>query len=114
MLDRELDDHTLLEEVKEFDRDDPNKLLACVKLKLSLTNFSLIGDILKAHLDWFAKLRFSSIDEEYELDNAEFAEFKVDKLRGVIKVTPCIILVDFSNESVVLLKVYLVVFNLRK
>jgi hypothetical protein len=41
----------LLEEVKELDKEDPSRVLAWVKLKLSLTSFSLIGDILKAHLD---------------------------------------------------------------
>ena len=44
---------------------EPNSCLAWVKLKLSFIIFSLIGDILRSHLVWFAKERFSDIALEY-------------------------------------------------
>jgi hypothetical protein len=63
------EDQILFEEDKELDKGEPSKFLAWVKLKLSLDSFSVMGEVLWYHLIWFAKDRFSEIEESYDLFN---------------------------------------------
>lgn len=42
------------------------------------------------------------------------AEFKVDKFKGVVKATFCIMVLDFSKDLEVILKVKLELSNLRR
>jgi hypothetical protein len=63
-----LEDQILSEEDEELAMDEPRSCLACVKLKLLLISFSLIGDIFSSHLVWLARFKFSLIALVYACD----------------------------------------------